>query len=177
MKKFVFVLCLSMALTFQGFAQDGENLPNVIKVNPIGLAFGNINMSYQRALGSAHAFQIGANYWYKILGTEVTGFGVRAAYQFFLTSRAKSAPEGFYIGPQVSYNSLTERYTEEIDEDPSSVSAFGVGAMLGYQWVWDSGLCLDLGIGPMYQFASESETGTSYEGFLPNVTIALGFNF
>jgi hypothetical protein len=171
MKRILFVLCISMALTFQSFAQDGENLPNVIKVNPIGLAFGNINMSYQRALGSAHAVQIGANYWYKVFGSEVSGLGLRAGYQFFLTSRTKSAPEGFYIGPQVSYNSFTEKETD------ISVSAFGIGAMLGYQWVWNSGLCLDLGIGPIYQFASESETNESYEGFLPNVTIALGFNF
>jgi hypothetical protein len=175
MKRVFFVFCMSMILTFPGFAQDGENLPNVIKVNPISLAFGNINLSYQRALGASHAVQIGGNYWYKIFGAEVTGVGVRGAYQFFLTSRTKTAPEGFYIGPQVSYNSLKERITE--GESQASVSAFGVGAMLGYQWVWNSGLCLDLGIGPIYQFASESETGTSYEGFLPNVTIALGYNF
>ena len=171
MKRFLIVLCLSMAFTFQGFAQDGENYPNVIKVNPIGLAFGNINMSYQRALAKSHALQIGANYWYKIFGTTVSGIGVRGGYQFFLTGRTKTAPEGFYIGPQVSYNSMTEKETD------ISVSAFGVGAMLGYQWIWNSGLSLDLGIGPIYQFASDSETSTSYEGFLPNVTIALGYNF
>jgi hypothetical protein len=172
MKRFVLVFGLSLAIIFQSYAQDdGENLPNVIKVNPIALAFGNFNMSYQRALGKAHAVQIGANYWYRIFGTDVSGIGVRAGYQFFLTTRTKDAPEGFYIGPQVSFNSITEKETD------TSVTAFGVGAMLGYQWVWKSGLCLDLGAGPIYQFASESETTTSYQGFLPNVTIALGFNF
>lgn len=173
MKKFLFVICLSLVMTFQSYAQDDmqENLPNVIKVNPIGLAFGNINLGYQRALAPAHAFQISANYWYKIFGTTVSGFGMRGGYQFFLTSRTKEAPEGFYIGPQISFNSLKETETDV------SVTAFGIGALLGYQWVWNSGLCLDLGIGPVYQFASESETTTSYQGFLPNVTIALGWNF
>ncbi|MBS0000948.1 MAG: DUF3575 domain-containing protein [Cyclobacteriaceae bacterium] len=172
MRRFLVVLCLSMAMGFQGFAQgDGENLPNVIKINPIGLAFGNFNLAYQRALSNSSAIQIGANYWYRIFGANVSGIGTRAGYQFFLTSRTKSAPEGFYIGPQVSFNSINEKETDV------SLTAFGVGVMLGYQWVWDSGLCLDLGIGPMYQFASESDTNTSYEGFLPNVTIALGFNF
>ena len=173
MKRFCFVLFLSLAITLQGYAQDDveENLPNVVKVNPIGLAFGNINLGYQRALGTAHAVQISANYWYKIFGTDVSGFGIRGGYQFFLTSRTKSAPEGFYIGPQISFNSLKETNTDV------SVTAFGIGALIGYQWVWNSGLCLDLGIGPVYQFASESGTETSYQGFLPNVTIALGWNF
>lgn len=173
MKRSFFVLCLTLAIVFQSYAQDDveENLPNVIKLNPISLAFGNFNMSYQRALGKSHAIQIGANYWYKILGVEVNGFGIRGAYQFFLTGRTKYAPEGFYIGPQVSYNTL------DVTEEDNKVSAFGIGVMLGYQWVWKSGLCLDLGIGPMYQFASETATDNSVEGFLPNVTIALGYNF
>lgn len=172
MKKFLLVFGLSLAIIFQSYAQDdGENLPNVLKINPISLAFGNFNLSYQRALGKAHAVQIGANYWYRIFGSEVSGLGIRGGYQFFLTTRTKDAPEGFYIGPQVSFNSIKEKETN------NSVTAYGVGVMLGYQWVWKSGLCLDLGVGPMYQFASESNTTTSYEGFLPNVTIALGFNF
>jgi hypothetical protein len=174
MKKIIVVFGLSMAIVLQGYAQDEvqENLPNVVKLNPIGLAFGNINLGYQRALAPAHAFQVSANYWYKIFGTEVSGFGIRGGYQFFLTSQTKEAPEGFYIGPQISYNSLNEKGTDV------SVSAFGVGAMLGYQWIWNSGLCLDLGIGPVYQFANEKGgTETSYQGFLPNITIALGWNF
>lgn len=173
MKQFFLVLFLSSALVFHSYAQSEvqENLPNVVKINPISLAFGNINLGYQRALAPAHAIQVSANYWYKIFGTEVSGFGMRAGYQFFLTSSTKEAPEGFYIGPQLSFNTLTESETDV------SVTAFGIGALLGYQWVWNSGLCLDLGIGPVYQFASESETETSYQGFLPNITIALGWNF
>jgi len=152
-------------------AQAQAELPNVFKINPISLAFGNFNLSYQRALSDASAIQIGANYWYKILGEEVSGIGVRGGYQFFLTNRAKPSPEGFYIGPQIAYNSLTDKNSDE------KVTAFGIGLMLGYQWVWDSGVTLDLGAGPMYQFADETSTGTSYEGFLPNITIAIGYNF
>ena len=166
---FVFITGLSMSC----FAQDDveENLPNIIKLNPISLAFGNINLMYQRAIGRSSAVQIGANYWYRFLGTEVTGFGVRGGYQFFVTNRTKSSPEGFYLGPHLSYNSLTEKETDV------SVNTVGVGLMLGYQWIWKSGLSLDLGIGPMYTFASEDETENSFEGFLPNVMIGIGYNF
>lgn len=169
MKQTILTTALIVLMVFSANAQS--ELPNVIKINPIGLAFGNFNLSYQRGLSDASALQIGANYWYRIFGADVSGIGVRGAYQFFLTNRVKPAPEGFYIGPQVSYNSITEKETDE------SVSAFGVGLMLGYQWIWQSGVTLDIGAGPMYQFASESSTNTSYEGFLPNITIAVGYNF
>ncbi len=165
MKKTAVTLSFMVIFTFAAFAQ--AELPNVIKINPISLAFGNFNLSYQRALSDASAIQIGANYWYRILGVDVSGVGVRGGYQFFLTNRAKPAPEGFYIGPQVAYNSLTNKETDE------SASAVGFGLMLGYQWVWDSGVTLDLGAGPMYQSSSDADI----EGFLPNITIAVGYNF
>ena len=175
MKKIILLSTFIIGLSISCFAQDEaeENLPNIIKLNPISLAFGNINLIYQRALGKSSAVQIGGNYWYRFLGTEVTGFGIRGGYQFFVTGRTKTAPEGFYVGPHLSYNSLKERETDV----QNSVNTFGVGLMLGYQWVWKSGLSLDLGIGPMYTFAQEENTETSFEGFLPNIMIGLGYNF
>jgi hypothetical protein len=175
MKKIIMIFTFIIGLSMSCFAQDDveENLPNIIKVNPISLAFGNINLIYQRAIGKSSALQIGGNYWYRFLGTEVTGFGLRGGYQFFLTNRTKMAPEGFYLGPHLAYNSLKERETET----QSSATTFGVGLMLGYQWVWKSGLSLDLGIGPMYTFAQENNTENSFEGFLPNIMIGLGYNF
>jgi hypothetical protein len=173
MKRIILIITLITGFSISSFAQDEaeENLPNIIKLNPISLAFGNINAYYQRAFSKSSAIQIGANYWYRFLGTEVSGFGIRGGYQFFVTSRTIYAPEGFYLGPHLSYNSLTEKSSD------TSVNTTGVGLMLGYQWIWKSGLSLDLGIGPMYTFASESNTDESFEGFLPNVIIALGYNF
>lgn len=169
MKKTTLTFAIMFIIAFSATAQ--ADLPNIFKINPISLAFGNFNLSYQRALSDASAIQIGANYWYRILGQEVSGVGVRGGYQFFLTNKAKPSPEGFYIGPQVAYNSLKDKESDE------KVTAFGIGLMLGYQWVWDSGITLDLGAGPMYQFADETSTGTSYEGFLPSITVAIGYNF
>jgi hypothetical protein len=168
MKKTIIIIAM-FAMCSGVQAQD--ELPNVIKLNPISLAFGNFNLSYQRAISNASALQIGANYWYKILGVEVNGIGMRAGYQFFVTNKVKSAPAGLYIGPQLSFNSLTEKESDE------GVTAFGVGALIGYQWVWSSGVTLDLGAGPIYQFASESSTASDFNGFLPNITIAIGYNF
>ncbi len=174
--KFNFPILLILALCFSSSlqAQDDKKadpFPNIIKVNPLSLAFGNFNVTYERALNPSSSIQISANYWYRLLGTEVTGFGFRAGYRFYITNRVKPAPIGFYAGPQISFNSLKEKSSEE------SVSATGVGFMLGYQWVFRSGVSLDLGAGPIYQFAKETTSGTSYQGFLPNLSFAIGYNF
>jgi len=175
MKKIVLLFTFIIGLSMSCFAQDDaeENLPNIIKLNPISMAFGNINLIYQRAIGKSSAIQIGGNYWYRFLGTEVSGFGIRGGYQFFVTGRTKTAPEGFYVGPHLSFNSLKERSTDV----PTSATTYGVGLMLGYQWVWKSGLSLDLGVGPMYTFAQEDGTDNTFEGFLPNIMIGIGYNF
>ena len=145
--------------------------PPILPFPPLSLAFGNMNLMYQRGISKSSAIQIGANYWYRFLGVEVSGFGVRGGYQFFVTNKTKYSPEGFYVGPNLSYNSLTEKSTD------SKATTVGVGLLLGYQWIWKSGISLDLGIGPMYVFANEEGTENSFEGFLPNVIIALGYNF
>ena len=36
---------------------------------------------------------------------------------------------------------------------------------------------VDPGAGPMYQFANEANSDESVEGFLPNIIIAIGYNF
>jgi len=174
MKHSLFAFAIALCVTYTASAQNVEyegNLPNVLKINPISLAFGNFNLSYQRALNNASAIQVGANYWYRLFGTDVSGFGIRGGYQFFITNRAKAAPEGFYIGPQLSFNGFSVSETDE------SVTSVGIGLLLGYQWVWDSGVTLDLGAGPIYQFANDENTDESFDGFLPNITIAVGYNF
>ena len=178
MKNVLSLATLLLIISFTAFSQEDQSndetaYPNIVKINPISFAFGNLNISYERALSSSSSVQFGINYWYRILGEEVRGFGVRGGYRFFLTGRSErvKAPEGFYVGPLLSFNSLKDRNSDE------SATAFGVGAMIGYQWVWASGIALDVGAGPVYQFAQETSSGTSYEGFLPNITIALGYNF
>lgn len=169
MKRTTLLMALISIMVINANAQ--ADYPNVLKINPISLAFGNFNLSYQKAVSDASAIQIGANYWYNIFGTKVSGVGARGAYHFFISNREKAAPEGFYIGPQMGFNVANVTETDE------RVTTVGVGLMLGYQWIWESGVTLDLGAGPMYQFANETTTDESFQGFLPNITLAIGYNF
>ena len=58
-----------------------------------------------------------------------------------------------------------------------SASTIGFGAELGYQWVWESGFVLDLGIGPMYTIAKGGDSESSIDGIMPSATLAIGYAF
>jgi len=166
-KKF---LSLFVALSFIGFLSAQKS---VVKTNPIGLAFGNLNAKYETALNSKTSILVGANYFYKLFGVSVNSFGLDGEYRFFFTNKKKNVPEGFYIGPSVGVNFINQK---DIDY---SATSLGIGATLGYQWIWDSGFVLDLGLGPQYTTVlSESGTSTtSFSGVLPRLSFAIGYAF
>ena len=175
MKNLALPLVLLLMLPLSSFAQDSGEAqanPNIIKVNPIGFAFGVFNLSYERAISNSSSLQFGGLFYQSLLGTDVNGFGLRASYRYYITNATRPSPEGFYTGLTTSYNNLTEDATDE------EVSAFGIGLLLGYQWVWNSGVALDLGIGPTYLIDTGSSDTAEFEsGITPNVVIALGYNF
>ena len=176
MKNRILIIAILFALPFAASAQDdaGGPYPNIIKINPIGFALGNFNLSYERALSQAFSVQFGANYYYRFLGVDVTGFGVRAQGRFYVTNKAKSAPTGLYTGLLFSYNSLEERDITP----PATVKSTGIGLLIGYQWVWNSGVALDLGLGPTIVNSDVTgATANDFNGVLPNFFISLGYNF
>lgn len=110
---------------------------------------------------------------YKLLGADVSLAGLGLGYRYYITHAKKEVPNGFYVNPQASF-----AFGSIKDTDGTSYSAtnFGIGAELGYQWVWSSGFTLDLGIGPMYNFVS-SDSGSAANGFAPSMTLAIGYAF
>ena len=162
-----------IALVLLSFAFGAGAQSNIIKTNPIGLAFGNFNVTYERVLNPSSSFLVKGNYMYKLLGADVSLAGLGLGYRYYITHAKKEVPNGFYVNPQASF-----AFGSIKDTDGTSYSAtnFGIGAELGYQWVWSSGFTLDLGIGPMYNFVS-SDSGSAANGFAPSMTLAIGYAF
>lgn len=166
-------LLLGFLLLFCGIAQ-AQAYDNVIKTSPIGLAFGNFNATYEKVLNEKSSVLIRANYFYQFLGVDVNTFGIGGAYRYYFTHANKDVPTGFYVNPQlgVSFGS----------SDDISYGTFSIGAEVGYQWAWDSGFVLDLGIGPNFttfngdfnelDFDSDGDSAV-----LPSLTIAIGYAF
>ena len=171
MKKLFFAVILStLFVTTGSFAQEKTK---VIKTNPLGLAFGNFNVTYETVISESSSLLFDASYMYKLFGVEVNTFGVGAAYRYYFTHASKELPTGFYVNPQagISFGST---------EGDVGFTAFSVGAEVGYQWSWDSGFTLDLGIGPNYTTISgdvEEVDFDSTSGILPSATLAVGYAF
>ncbi len=174
MKKFF----LSIAMVAMGFTANAQQ--NVIKVNPLGLAFGSADISYERAISEKGAFEIGVSYASADvgLGTESitsSAIGGEGKYKFYFSSD-KDAPRGWYAAPFVSYSQASVE--SSLGEDVG-YSTFSGGALAGYQWVFgggDSGFALDLNFGAQYISVSAA-TGTtvSLDGFLPRLGLSLGY--
>lgn len=170
MRKYLFALILGIGFIFSANAQN-----QVVKTNPLGLAFGNLNATYERVLSESSSLNISASYFYGFAGIDVNSIGVGAGWRYFFTHKKKPVPAGFYVQPQValSFGSVTDDFDDEFN-----YSTFGVGAEIGYQWVWDSGFVLDLGIGPMYTtYTGDGADEFDANGILPSATLAIGYAF
>ncbi|WGH75848.1 DUF3575 domain-containing protein [Tenacibaculum tangerinum] len=171
-------LFLVIAMIAVGFTANAQK--NVIKANPLGLAFGIAELSYERVVSDKGSFEIGLSYAGADVttGSEVIGtsaIGGEAKYKFYFSSE-KDAPRGWYAAPFVNYSAAS---AESSSGEDVGFSAFSGGALAGYQWVFgggDSGFALDLNFGAQYISASASGgTSVSLEGFLPRLGVSLGY--
>lgn len=174
MKKIVLVIAMV------AFGLNANAQKNVVKVNPLGLAFGAAEFSYERAISDKQAFEIGLSYASADVtsGSEVissSAIGVEGKFKFYF-SDDKDAPRGWYAAPFLSYASAS---AESSSGDDVGFSAVAGGALAGYQWVFgggDSGFALDLNFGAQYISASAtSGTSVSFDGFLPRLGLSLGY--
>lgn len=164
-----------LSLVFIGFAFGINAQSNVIKTNPLGLAFGNFNATYERVFGTTSSVLIKGQYLYSLFGEKVNLAGFGLGYRYYFTHAKKPVPGGFYLNPQASISIGTVK--NDADESYSA-TIISFGAELGYQWVWESGFVLDLGIGPSYTIGKgETSEDADLEGILPSATLAIGYAF
>lgn len=173
MKKRLIVFVASILFATSGISQSFQH---VVKTGPIGLAFGNLNLKYEKVLGSTSSIQIGANYFYKFLGVDINGYGFNLGYRYYFTNKKKDIPSGFYAMPQAKYNT--------VGSGTNKITDISFGAEVGYQWAFDIGITIDLGAGPLYHILT-IEAGNTNTGIInqtgnyifPSFTFAIGYAF
>ncbi len=169
MKKFVFSFVL-FTMVLCANAQT-----SVVKTNPLGLAFGNFNVTYEKVLNPSSSFLVKGEYMFQLLGVDVNLGGIGAGYRYYITHLNKTVPTGFYLMPEIAFA------FGSIDDDNGttySANTFGIGAEIGYQWIWSSGFALDLAVGPMYTKINSDDLGATGDGgIIPTATLAIGYAF
>jgi len=152
-----------MAFVLIGLGAKAQS--SLIKTSPGGLAFGFFNACYEKVINDKSSFQLSAGFFFSGLetanGESLSAFNVGAGYRFYVT--AQEAPRGFYVMPFASFSS------------GSGDTNIAIGADLGYQWVWDSGFALDIGLGPAYNIADD--TSAFSNGITPSIVTAVGLAF
>lgn len=81
----------------------------------------------------------------EISGIKTSGFRVQGMYKFFV-SRDLSAPEGFYIGPHLSYATATLKNKADANESLKGTK-LNINGVFGYQMITSGGFTLDIFMG------------------------------
>ncbi len=113
-----------------------------------------------------------------IAGVKTSGFRAQLMYKFFLTK--DEAPEGFYVGPHVSYAKARIENKRNPDDD-FTAAKLNVNVVLGYQLITQGGFTLDVytGLGLKlreYTFRDVSSFDFDY-GNKATPNVAFGFSF
>ncbi len=163
-------------------SRDVTPLNHIIAINPLKF-FLFYNLSYYHRLSPIAVGGIG--FQIPTL-SDIRGFGVNAEIRIHPSARA---PRGFYVAPNISYNSLTtdaqrmewdtQKQTYVYRTVSASASAITVGGLVGWQWFPGDDFAMGLGIGADYYLLSgEDDTKSAflkYDGFAPTLRFDIGF--
>jgi len=99
----------------------------------------------------------------------ITGFGANAEVRFYPSGKNL---RGFYVAPNISFNTLTEGGDE-------SISLFSIGGLVGWQWFPGEQFAMGLGIGADYYFLSDEDEGNDdfedFSGMAPLLRFDIGY--
>ena len=136
---------------------------SMLVVNPLKF-FLFYNLSYFHKISDQ--VTIGAGFQVPTI-SGVDGFGINAEARIYPTGKQM---RGFYIAPNISYNSLTSA--------EGSTSPFSFVALVGWQWFPGDEFAIGLGIGLDYYAGSVSGGESdmeSYSGTVPAIRFDIGY--
>ncbi len=164
---------LLILVTFLTFGISAIAQSSAIKTGPVGIPFGFVSVCYEKILSDHSSFQFSLNPYIKVKDYNGTVYGASIEYRRYITK--KEVLKGFYLTPRVgvTFGNLTEVGTA-IQRDSSSIN---MTVNLGYQWIWNNGILLDLGFGPKFSLGIGDDTADEFDGVSPDVIMGVGYAF
>jgi len=164
---------------FAGSTFAADRAANV-RVNPLGLLIGTLGAEIDIGVGESVTVGPAVSLMSLTAGTtsvNAFSFGVRA--NFYLGGPRFT--DGWFVGPSAIYAPMTIT----VGDATGSANAFAIGAVAGYQWVWDSGFNINLAGGAAYYTAAadvtlDDDTSIAMPGFSgvgPALEFSLGWAF
>jgi len=181
MKRTLIAACLLISFCAAIAQEKSANPKNIVKVNPLGVFWGNASLAYERALTEKSSFVIAPSFGFlKFDGFKYSSFGIGAEYRFYL-SKTRTAPAGLYVSPGLGYTGGSVK-DEDYSNEKTNFNAFYFKGVLGHQWVWNSGFVLDLNGGIEYiNFGYSDNSGNLSDlrgsGVFPALGVSIGYAF
>lgn len=159
----IILLALIVTVLFANISMAAED--KSFTVNPFGLLVGSFNGTYEKSLGNQGSFLVSGSFLsWNISGDNITGIGVGGGYRKYLGDEEFS---GFFV--QGNGDVAFVKAPEE------SITAFGVGGLGGFKWIYNNGFTLELGAGGYMMFGTLE--GYSFGGFSPSLALSLGYTW
>lgn len=170
-KLFVIFLVAVFALSLPSKGLMAQSYNNAISVNPIALAFGMFNATYESRLSAANSFTVSGYYW-GYSSWKAYGFGGSYRWYLKLLQDNKKPLEGLSAGPAIAIGFWSwggETYFGAYDGGTS----IAIGGEAAYKWVFDGFV-----VEPILQFMFNvaSITGLSYQPFGAGVNLGYAWN-
>ncbi|HEX8657421.1 MAG TPA: DUF3575 domain-containing protein [Hymenobacter sp.] len=140
MKKLLLILGIISNGALMANAQS-----NALKLNLFSLPVKTASVFFEHAVSDQSSVQLGLAYTgFSVGDTDFSGFSITPEYRFFLTGEAM---QGFYIGPFVRYQnynlSSEDTFSGSGQQNEATLSTFGGGINLGYQWIFKQRIVLE----------------------------------
>jgi hypothetical protein len=207
MKKSIVFLLLFLCFFPQSRvkAQDETNYRFTLKTNPLAALGGPLYVTivpitgeykvlFEAKTASKQSIELGAGYLGpsvlinlnelssndSVGGLKTNGFRVQVAYKFFLTK--ESAPEGFFVGPHISY-AKARLTNKDMTSQYFDASKLNFDVLLGYQLITKGGFTLEVytGLGvKIRDYSFSQDSGDAFDFTLPNrvvPNVPFGFSF
>lgn len=140
-------VCITVSLTvviFSGLlseaigsnsSETGDSPTNAINANPLALAFGGLNATYEHLFGDRHGLMVQSGFTFK------GGYGVAFHYRYhFFTKPSHHGISSPFWGPFIHFEQgPTSAWVEEDGERTDydiDVTFLKIGLNVGRRWVW-----------------------------------------
>lgn len=141
MKFKTIIVIIALTVVFAGTYQNANaqkkvmNYTKSISANPLFLAFGLLNATYEQQIAPTNSFTVFGSYssfasW--------TAFGLGGTYRWYIMPDQEQPIKGLSAGPLVGF----EMWSYETDVYESSVS-LAIGGEIAYKWVFDGGFTVE----------------------------------
>ncbi len=157
----VIVIVLMTSISSDAVAQRAVKRYNhAIGANPLGLAFGMLNATYEQQVGPENSFTVNGLYWTLL---DWSAFGIGGSYRWYLMQDDNKALKGFSFGPTINLGFWSYKNSFGYAGAYDGGTSVAIGAEANYKFVFDGGFMIEPGIS--FSFNAVSITGLSYPGF------------